>query len=190
MPVVGARAVVDAADSFLKRSGGNFLSFNDELAAYRSYRSQRGLTSTQLPDIATFGLYAYLGSAVQGPSPYMVVEWDGSDPETENMSHKVPHRLSIYLLLVDHDMDQPTWENLVGRALEYDAVMRTMFLRSTVPGTYGYTLNNGGSGDASGRISRATIETCEIAVDPELNSLNVLMRWGLTVVAIEDWPGT
>jgi len=187
MPVVGARAVVDAADSFLKRSGGNLLSFNDELAAYRS---QRGLTSTQLPDIATFGLYAYLGSAVQGPSPYMVVEWDGSDPETENMSHKVPHRLSIYLLLVDHDMDQPTWENLVGRALEYDAVMRTMFLRSTVPGTYGYTLNNGGTGDASGRISRATIETCEIAVDPELNSLNVLMRWGLTVVAIEVWPGT
>jgi hypothetical protein len=188
MSVIGARRVTDAVDSFLKTSDGTRASLNDAIA---TYRTQEGLSSAQLPDVATFGTYVYLGAAVQGASPYCVVEWESSGQETSNNSREVPHQLSLYLLLLHKDLGQPSWEQMVQRALDYDAIVRAMFLRATTPGAYGYTLNNGGtSGLTRGRILRAGIVDASIIVDPELNQDNLLMRWSLSVTVIEDYPGT
>tara|TARA_R100000329_G_scaffold131061_1_gene110266 strand:+ start:159 stop:725 length:567 start_codon:yes stop_codon:yes gene_type:complete len=187
MSIVGARRVVGAVDDFIKTSDGTRTSINDALG---TYRSQEGLSTAQLPDIATFGSFVYLGAAFSGLSPYMVVEWESSSGETSNNSREVPHSLSLYLLLLHKDLGQPSWEVMVGRALDYDAVVRTMFLRATTPGAYGYTLNNGGtSGPTRGRILRAEITNSTIVVDPEMNQDNLLMRWSLSVTAIEDYPG-
>jgi len=188
MSIVGARRVVDAVTDFLTRSDSARKSLNDSLAVYRS---QEGLSSSQLPDVATIGSYVYLGMTFSGSSPYVTVEWEGSEAETDNNSREIPHQLSLYLLLLDKDMGSPTWETMVQRALDYDAVVRSMLLRATTPGAYGYTLNNGGpsASPTRGRILRATITDSAIIVDEELNQDNILMRWGLSVTALEDYPG-
>lgn len=188
MTVVGSRRVTDAVDLFLKTSDGVRTSLNDALAVYRS---QEGLTTAELPDIQTFGRYVYLGAAFNGVSPYLVVEWERSEQETAPDSHEIPHQLSMYLLLIHKDMGSTGWETAVSRALDYDAVIRAMFLRRGTPGANGGTLNNGGtSGPTKGRILRATITEAEMISDNELNQDNILMRYGLSVTVIEDWPGT
>jgi hypothetical protein len=181
--IVGARLVTDALYDFITTSSGVKKSLNNVIEVYRSARSY----TTEMPDVATFGQYVYLGSQVQTKTPYLAVVWDGSDEETANNSREIPHRLSLYLLLVEGDVTGDE-ETLVQRALDYDACIRSMFLRSTSPGAFGYTLNNGGTA-APGRILRAEITGSEMLDDMDLNTANIVLRWTLRVVAIEDYPG-
>lgn len=186
MPIVGARLVCDALHSFLTTSDSTRGSFNDALA---TYRTQESLTTAQLPDVVQWDNYVFLGSQTDTLTPYGGVIWESSERETENNSREVPHRLSVFLMCVDRDFDGDE-ADLVKRTLDYDAVMRSMFLRATTAGAYGYTLNNGGtSGNAVGRILRAEIVEAESLFLSELNTANTLMRWGVEVVAIEDYPG-
>lgn len=186
MPVIGARLAVDAVHSFLTTSADPVQSFNDLLSVYRT---QESLTAAQFPDVVTFGKYVYLGSQQAASGPYLAIEWESSEPETENNSRLVPHRMALYLLLQDRDVSGDE-ETMFRRALDYDAVLRAMFLRSTYAAGIGYTLNNGGSGlTTEGRILRATIDGASLQIDTELNTANALMRWALSVTVIEDYPG-
>lgn len=183
--IIGGKILVNALDSFLQTSSGATKSLNDVVKAYRT---QTGLTSAELPDVATFGKFAYLGSQVVGATPYVASVWTGSEEETANNSRIVPHRLSIFMLLVEGDVGGNE-ETLVERALDYSACMRSMLLRATTPGAYGRTLNNGGTGDAQGRIHRADIVSSETLDDLGINAANVVIRWDLRVEVIEDYPG-
>ena len=186
MPIVGARLVTDALYGFLTTSDSVRASFNDHLA---TYRSQESLSIDELPDVVRWDNYVFLGSQTDTLSPYGGVIWESSSRETSNNSREVPHSLSILLMCVDRDVpgDEAT---LVQRSLDYAAVMRSMFLRATTPGAYGYTLNNGGTtGNARGRILRAEIVESESLFLSELNTANTLLRWGVEVVVIEDYPG-
>ena len=182
--IIGGKILVNALDSFLQTSSGVKTSLNDVIDVYRS---QLSLT-TELPDVATFGKFAYLGSQVVGATPYVASVWNGSEEETANNSRIIPHRLAIYMLLVDGDV-AGNEETLVERALDYDACVRSMFLRASSAGAFGRTLNNGGTGDAQGRIHRADIVSSETLEDVEINAANIVIRWDLRVEVIEDYPG-
>lgn len=185
MTIITPRLVVDTVHSFLTTNSGAKSSLNTEIDLYRA---QESLTNVQMPDVVTFGKYVYLGSLNASASPYMAIEWDGSDAETENNSREVPHHLSLYLLLLDKDIAGDE-EYVAARILDYVGVVQTMFLRGTYAGAKGYTLNNG-TGSLAGRILRATIDEALPGTDDELNVANVLIRFGLTVVTIGDYPGT
>jgi len=186
MTVIGPRLIVDAVHSFLTTTVGvTTLSLNDEVKAYRT---QESLGTAQLPDVVTFQKYVYLGSQLTTQTPYLAIVWEGSDGETANNSRELPHRLSMYLLITDGNI-AGNEEYMAGRLLDYVAVVQGMFLRATVAGSKGYTLNNG-TGTTVGRILRATIDDVEFGTDDDLNDANVVIRFGLSVTSIEDYPGT
>ena len=185
MTVVGPRLVLDAVYAFLATGSGNRYSLNTEIDLYRA---QESLTNVQMPDVVAFQKYAYLGSESPSATPIVGLEWDSSEGEALNNDRELTHRLSMYLLLLDRDVAGDE-VYLAARVLDYVAVVQAMFLRGTYAGARGYTLNNG-TGSSTARIMRATVDDVQRGYDDELNAANVLIRFGLTVVSIEDYPGT
>jgi len=184
MPVVGPRLALDALHSFLTTSSGTTLSLNDELALYRT---QESLDTTQVPDVVTFTKGVTLGSQTTSKSPVVSTAWIGSSGETTNNSRILQNRFWLDLLLIDKDVagDEAT---LMLRILDYVSVMLTMFMRGSVAGAKGYTLNNG-TGNSVSRINRASIDDVIYGEDGDLNDANTVIRFSITIETIEDYPG-
>jgi len=183
MPVVGAYGVVEAVYGFLTRNDAVAESFDVELMAYRLANS---LGLDVLPDPQTIERPLYRGSQAPAAGVYVAVEWEGSSREEANNSRKIRHRIVVGLVVPDAAIagDEAA---VMTAALRYEAVLRSMFLRQP-SGSSGYTLNNGGTGTAGGRIIRCEVDRTDVLYDSELSGPNALLVMRLFVDVREDYP--
>lgn len=184
MPVVGAYGVVEAVYEFLTATGVGYTDLAGELNAYRIAQS---IETTVLPDPQTIERPLYRGSQAPAAGVYVAVEWEGSAREAGNNSRKIQHRIVVGLVVPDAAIagDEAA---VMTAALRYEAVLRSMFLRNTPAGASGFTLNNGGTGAALGRIIRCEVDRTDVLYDSELSGPNALLVMRLFADAREDYP--
>jgi len=159
--VYGNEAAVEAVREFLEDGyvvGGTPTGRLNDLLATR--RTELGVTTAVLPDVALFeSLWERDIQATR--FPYLSVSHDGCTGEDDGPnSRMVDH--SIVLSLVVLNANIAGNERAVGlAAARYADVIRALFFRRLPRGKQGWTLNNGGTGEATGRVIRASIDSQE-----------------------------
>lgn len=122
---------------------GTVRDFNSELSGYRT---EKGLDSDDLPDIAT----VTLDPATVTKTPYMwVAPQSGSGELTDNQSD-FAHDLLVGIALLDSDLTatapEKRWQQALLACTMYRDVLFRMLVRRDGSGNgYGRTLNGGGT---------------------------------------------
>jgi hypothetical protein len=179
----GSQAAVEAVREFLEDGTASANTMNQELAALRTDQS---ITTAELPDVAAYErFYPREFQSREYPHISIVYESDGGEVEGRN-SRMVDYKIELRLTVLDHQVAGAEVE--MGQAMcRYRDALTKLFFRRV--GGEGWTLNNGGSGDASGRVILAKIDSNVLTFDPELmaNTANMLLRTSLTVRLEEDY---
>jgi len=179
----GAQAAVEAVREFLEDGTASDNTLNQELAALRTDQS---ITTAELPDVAQFErFYPREFQSRQFPHVSVIYESDGGEVEGRN-SRMVDYAITLRLTVLDADVAGAEVE--MGQAMcRYRDAITKLFFRRT--GGQGWTLNNGGTGDANGRVILAKIDSNTLTFDAELmaNTANMLLRTSLTIRLEEDY---
>lgn len=179
----GSQAAVEAVREFLEDGTAAANTLNQELAALRADQS---ITTAELPDVAQFeSFYPRDFQSRQFPHVSIVYHSDSGEVEGRN-SRMVDYSIECRLTVLDADIAGS--EVQVGQAMcRYRDAITKLFFRRV--GGEGWTLNNGGTGDAKGRVILAKIDSNVLTFDPELmaNTANMLLRTDLTVRLEEDY---
>lgn len=183
-PVDAVNAVADFLGTSVLETG--ILSFNDELALYRTARS---LTEQQLPDVAAFNKPLILGPDSPTPGVNCGIEWVRYGEEDENNSRSREHEV-VVAFWVPASAVLGNSETAMLAAQHYLTVLAGMWARATVPGSYGYTLNDY-SPDGSGvRVERSEVlSAAMVSVDGGINELNYWPSASVSVTLLGDYPG-
>ena len=180
--VYGGEAAVEAVREFLEDGTHGGASspaqtFNEFLAAYRT---DLGITTSTLPDVALYEtVWPHMAQA--NIFPVLAITWDGAGGEEAGGANSriIEHRLELYLVVPQPVIDGD--ERAVALAiLRYGDALRAFFFRRLPMGEQGWTLNNGGTGTALGRVIRCEIGETEPAMD-NLTPPNGYMRVRLIV---------
>ena len=181
-----AEAAVEAVREFLEDgldANASATTYNEEVAAMRAGKS---LSDAQLPNIAQFETY-YPREFQSRQFPHVSIIYLSDGSEVERNSRMVDVEIEVRLTVLDQNVAGS--EVQVGQAMaRYRDALVKMFLRRS-DGAQGWTLNNGGSGDAQGRVILSRITNNALTFDPELqaSTANMLLRTGLTVRIQEDY---
>ena len=179
----GSQAAVEAVREFLEDGATGINTLNNELADLRSNQS---ISTAELPDVAQFeSFYPRDFQSRQFPHISIVYHSDGGEIDGRN-SRMVDYSIECRLTVLDADIAGA--EVQVGQAMcRYRDAITKLFFRRV--GGEGWTLNNGGTGDAQGRVILAKIDSNVLTFDPELmaNTANMLLRTDLTVRLEEDY---
>lgn len=179
----GAQAAVEAVREFLEDGASGANTLNQELAALRTDQS---ITTAELPDVAQYeAFYPRDLQSREFPHVSIVYLSDGGEVEGRN-SRMVDYSIELRLTALDADVAGS--EVQMGQAMcRYRDALTKLFFRRT--GGQGWTLNNGGTGDANGRVILAKIDSNALTFDAELmaNTANMLLRTSLTVRLEEDY---
>jgi len=177
----GSEAAVEAVEEFLNLAS---YGINDELATMRTVLS---VTTDNLPDIAAVEKY-YPKELQARQFPHMSIVYNSDTAEQQANSRMINLSLELRLTVLDMNVDGGATE--VGLAMcRYRDALTKIFLRRTPMGKQGWTLNNGGTGTAQGRVIRATIEQNRLAFDPEIQAStpNMMLMTSLLVRMQEDY---
>ena len=181
MAYYGAEAGVEAVEEFLTEAT---YGINAELATMRGIL---GVTTTNLPDVRSVEKY-YPKELQARQFPHLSVVYNSDTAEQQANSRMI--NLSIELRLTVLDQNVYGGAEAVGLAMcRYRDALTKIFLRRIPMGKQGWTLNNGGTGTAQGRVIRATIEQNQLAFDPEIQAStpNMMLRTSLLVRMQEDY---
>lgn len=180
----GSQAAVEAVREFLEDGNATANTLNQELAALRADQS---ITTAELPDIAQFEAF-YPRDLQSREFPHMSIVYlqDGGEVEGRN-SRMVDYSIDLRLTVLDANIAGS--EVQVGQAMcRYRDAITKLFFRRV--GGEGWTLNNGGTGDAKGRVILAKIDSNVLTFDAALmesNSANMLLKTDLTIRIEEDY---
>ena len=172
---------MEAVEEFLNLAS---YGINDELATMRTVLS---VTTDNLPDIAAVEKY-YPKELQARQFPHMSIVYNSDTAEQQANSRMINLSLELRLTVLDMNVDGGATE--VGLAMcRYRDALTKIFLRRTPMGKQGWTLNNGGTGTAQGRVIRATIEQNRLAFDPEIQAStpNMMLMTSLLVRMQEDY---
>ena len=183
MPFYGAEAGVEAVREFLEVGAVGSNTYNQELAVLRA---DKGITTAELPDVAQYETF-YPREFQSRQYPHLSIVYLSDTGELERNSRMTD--LLIELRLTVLDLSVAGSEVQMGQAMcRYRDALTKLFFRR-IRGRLGWTLNNGGTGDAQGRIILSKIDANTLTFDPELqaNTANMLLRTALTVRIQEDY---
>ena len=183
---IGAEAAVEAVREFLENAthggaGSPAQTLNDVLAVRRTALS---VTTSVLPDVVAFHEHQYQGSQSTAGINLSIV-WERAEGETEPNSRRFVHRLSLLLFIgggcIDGSLDAA-----ILAALRYRDAICAMLIRRTPHDAQGWTLNNGGTGAAQGRIAFVDVAGTDILLaseddDPEGHSLIAVIELDVSV---------
>jgi len=181
MAYYGSEAAVEAVDEFITAAT---YGINAELATMRTVLS---VTTANLPDVASVEKY-YPKDLQSREFPHLSIVYRSDTAEQQANSRMI--NLSIDLRLTVLDLNVDGGEGEMGLAMcRYRDALTKIFLRRTPMGKQGWTLSNGGTGTAQGRVIRATIEQNQLAFDPEIQAStpNMMLRTSLLVRMQEDY---
>lgn len=181
MAYYGAEAAVEAVAEFINL--GTY-GINAELETMRTVLS---VTTANLPDIAAVETY-YPSDLQSREFPHLSIVYNSDTAEQQANSRMINLSIDLRLTVLDLNVDGGAGE--VGIAMcRYRDALTKIFLRRTPMGKQGWTLNNGGTGTAQGRVIRATIEQNQLAFDPEIQAStpNMMLRTSLLVRMQEDY---
>jgi hypothetical protein len=180
MAYYGAEAAVEAMSEFLTNDA---YGLNPQLA---TMRSEKGLTTAQLPDISQFEKY-YPKGMQSRQFPHMAIIYQSDTAEQQANSRMINVSIETRLTVLDLNINGS--EADVGLAMcRYRDALTKIFLRRVPMGRQGWTLSNGGTA-ATGRVIRCTIETNDLAFDPEIQAStpNMMLRTDYLVRLQEDY---
>lgn len=179
----GGNQVVSTVLEFLTTDGGNTLGFNAEL---EFYRTKWGISVADLPIVLDFHGPWILGGSCTVEGVNCGVEWGSSGPEDDNNSRMITHSLtqSFYVPVTAVGGD-PLKAFQAG--LHYVTVMRGMLMRATYPGTFGYTLNNGGT--IMPKLIDRAIAGDDVMGQDQSQIENFMPLLNLSVRVISEYPG-
>jgi len=180
----GAEAAVEAVLEFLQDGNASSNTYDQELA---DLRTDKGITTAELPDVASYE--AFYPRELQARSfPHMSIVYTSDSAEIERNSRMTDFVIELRLTVLDQDIAGAEVE--MGQAMSrYRDALNKLFFRRT-GGGQGWTLNNGGTGDAKGRVILAKITSNVLTFDPELmgaNSPNMQLRSDLLCRLEEDY---
>jgi hypothetical protein len=176
----GAEAAVEAMNEFLTSSD---FGLNNQLS---TMRSEKGLSTAELPDINQFEKFYPKGMQAR-QFPHVCVVYNSDTAEQEANSRMINVSLETRITVLDLNINGSEAE--VGLAMcRYRDALTKIFLRRTPMGRQGWTLSNGGTA-ATGRVIRCTIESNDLAFDPEIQAStpNMMLRTVYLVRLQEDY---
>lgn len=180
MAYYGAEAAVEAMNEFLTNAD---YGLNAQLG---TMRAEKGLSTAELPGISQFEKF-YPKGLQSRQFPHMCTIYNSDTAEQEPNSRMINVSLETRLIVLDLNINGS--ESDVGLAMcRYRDALTKIFLRRLPMGRQGWTLSNGGS-VATGRVIRCTIETNDLAFDPEIQAStpNMMLRTTYLVRLQEDY---
>ena len=180
MAYYGAAAAVEAMGEFL--TDGTY-GLNAQLA---TMRSEKSLSAADLPDISQFEKFYPKGTQAR-QFPHMCTIYNSDTAQQEPNSRMINVSLESRITVLD--LNNNGSEADVGLAMcRYRDALTKIFLRRLPTGRQGWTLSNGGT-VATGRVIRCTIETNDLAFDPEIQAStpNMMLRTTYLVRMQEDY---
>ena len=181
--VYGEEAAAEALREFLEDGVSGALRLNDLL---ETYRTEKSIDETELPDVASFETLYDRGSQAT-PYPNMAIVWDGCEGEDEGTNARmVNHRFDLVLFMLAAQISGDETDAAVAAA-RYTDVIRALFFRRLPMGSQGWTLNNGGTGDAKGRVIRCSIDSQDRGPLEDPTDPNWIVLTRLTVRMEEAW---
>lgn len=180
MAYYGAEAAVEAMDEFLTDGS---LGLNAQLA---TMRTEKGLSTADLPDVSQFEKFYPKGTQAR-QFPHLCVIYNSDTAEQQANSRMINVSLECRITVLDLNINGS--EADVGLAMcRYRDALTKIFLRRLPRGKQGWTLSDGGT-VAPGRVVRCTIETNDLAFDPEIQAStpNMMLRTTFLVRMQEDY---